>query len=87
MKYDSDKIFTIVHDSNMSKLCTSEIEAKITVEKYQKDYLSGKSPYDSVYYYKLNGNELYVIKNKSSGKALKSINYKAVKLDLDDVKL
>ena len=37
-KYDSDKVFTIVHDSNMSKLCISEIEAKLTVEKYQKDF-------------------------------------------------
>jgi predicted HAD superfamily Cof-like phosphohydrolase len=87
MNYDSDKIFTIVHNSNMSKLCKSEEEAKITVEKYQKDYLSGKSPYDSVYYYKLDNSELYVIKNKSTGKALKSINYTKVKLNLDKLNL
>lgn len=78
-KYDSDKVFTIVHDSNMSKLCTSESEAKLTVEKYQKDFESGKSPYDSPYYYPL-ANGLYVVKNKSTGKALKSINYRQVKL-------
>jgi predicted HAD superfamily Cof-like phosphohydrolase len=78
-KYDSDKVFTIVHDSNMSKLCTSEAEAKLTVEKYQKDFESGKSPYDTPYYYPLN-NGLYVVKNKSTGKALKSINYRQVKL-------
>jgi len=77
--YDSDKVFTIVHDSNMSKLCTSESEAKLTVEKYQKDFESGKSPYDSPYYYPL-ANGLYVVKNKSTGKALKSINYRQVKL-------
>ncbi len=77
--YDSDRVFTIVHDSNMSKLCTSEAEAKLTVDKYQKDFESGKSPYDSPYYYSLD-NGLYVVKNKSTGKALKSINYRQVKL-------
>jgi len=87
LKYDSDKIFTIVHDSNMSKLCKSEIEAIQTVEKYQQEYNSGKSPYDSVYYYKLADSDLYVIKNKSSGKALKSINYTKVKLNLNDLLL
>jgi len=87
LKYNSDKIFTIVHDSNMSKLCKSEIEAIQTVEKYQQEYNSGKSPYDSVYYYKLADSDLYVIKNKSSGKALKSINYTKVKLNLNDLLL
>jgi len=80
--YNSDKIFTIVHDSNMSKLCKSEEEAKLTVEKYDSDYKAGKSPYDTPYYYPLD-NGLYVVKNKSSGKALKSINY--VKVDLSNL--
>jgi len=87
LNFDSDKIFTIVHDSNMSKLCKSETEATETVKKYQKDYISEKSPYDSVYYYKLNDSELYVIKNKSTGKALKSINYTKVKFNLDEIRL
>jgi predicted HAD superfamily Cof-like phosphohydrolase len=87
MKYDSDKIFTIVHDSNMSKLCKSEIEAQQTVEKYQQEYNAGKSPYDSVFYYKLKDSDLYVIKNKSTGKALKSINYTKVKLNVFDLLL
>ena len=77
--YDSDKIFAIVHDSNMSKICISESEAKETVEKYQKDFESGKSPYASPYYYPL-GNGLFVVKNKCTGKALKSINYRQVNL-------
>jgi hypothetical protein len=64
----------------MSKLCTSEAEAKLTVEKYEKDFQSGKSPYDSPFYYPLD-NGLYVVKNKSTGKALKSINYRQVKLN------
>jgi hypothetical protein len=70
----------------MSKLCISEEEAQQTINKYMIDYQSGKTPYDSPYYIKLD-NELYVIKNKSSGKALKSINYKKVKLNLDELRL
>lgn len=77
--YDSDRVFQIVHDSNMSKLCKDEAEAQLTVKDYEEKYLSGKSPYDSPYYYKLD-NGMYVIKNKSSGKALKNINYIKVKL-------
>ena len=77
--YDSDRVFTIVHDSNMSKLCKTEEEAQLTVEKYLIDYKNGVTPYDSPYYYKLD-NDLYVIKNQSTGKALKSINYIKVKL-------
>jgi predicted HAD superfamily Cof-like phosphohydrolase len=79
-KYDSDKIFSLVHSSNMSKLCVSEEEAQKTVDKYKQEYDNGKSPYDSPIYQRLD-NGLYVIKNKSSGKALKSINYTKVKLD------
>jgi len=82
-KFNSDKIFTLVHESNMSKLCVSEEEAQQTVDKYLSDYQSGKTPYDSPYYIPL-FNGLFIIKNKSSGKALKSINYKQVKLDLDN---
>ena len=82
-KFNSDKIFALVHESNMSKLCVSEEEAQQTVNKYMEDFQSGKTPYDSPYYIKLDDG-LYVIKNKSTGKALKSINYKQVKLDLDN---
>jgi predicted HAD superfamily Cof-like phosphohydrolase len=77
--YDSDYIFDVVHKSNMSKLCKNEDEAILTVNRYMEDYLNNLSPYDSPYYYKLD-NGLYVVKNKSTGKALKSINYIKVKL-------
>lgn len=77
--YDSDAVFKIVHDSNMSKLCKDETEAQLTVKDYEQKYLDGKSPYDSPYYYKLD-NGMYVVKNKSTGKALKNINYIKVKL-------
>lgn len=86
-KYDSDKIFTLVHDSNMTKLCKTETEAKQTVEKYHKDFDNKNSPYDSPYYYQLTDGSYsgyYVVKNKSTGKALKSINYTEVKLNLTD---
>lgn len=78
--FDADYIFGVIHESNMSKLCVSEQEAQDTVSNYEKLYKEGTSPYDSPYYYPL-GNGLYVVKNRSSGKALKSINYKPVKFN------
>jgi predicted HAD superfamily Cof-like phosphohydrolase len=73
---DIDGAFLNVHQSNMSKLCKSIEEAEQTVKSYQEKYKAGNSPYDSPYYYEIKPN-LYVIKNKSTGKALKSINYTA----------
>lgn len=88
--YNSDKIFNLVHESNMTKLCETEEIAKKTVIKYENDFKSGKSPYDTPYYYQLTSGSYsgyYIVKNKSSGKALKSINYTSVKLNLEDYKL
>ncbi len=99
LRINVDKIFRLVHESNMSKLCINEEEAISTVEwyinkreqhnLYYEQYCNeyglesdkAKSvycPYDSPYYYK--SGDFYLIKNKSTGKALKSINYKPVKL-------
>jgi hypothetical protein len=58
----------------MSKLCNSIDEAEATVKDYQEKYNVGVSTYDTPYYYELKPG-LYVVKNKSTGKALKSINY------------
>jgi hypothetical protein len=69
-----DYAFRNVHESNMSKLCKTIEEAEQTVKDYERKYNINESPYDSPYYYELKPN-LYVIKNKSTGKALKSINY------------
>ena len=71
---DIDKAFNIVHSSNMSKLCRGEEEAQETVEWYQREFREGRKPYDSPYYYR---GELgqWIIKNRSTGKVLKSINY------------
>jgi predicted HAD superfamily Cof-like phosphohydrolase len=97
LKININKVFNIVHDSNMSKLCKTEEEAKETVSFYENKYKMyinhyheycdkfGKnseeaktvySPYDTPYYYK-SGN-YYLVKNNSTGKALKSINYTPV---------
>jgi predicted HAD superfamily Cof-like phosphohydrolase len=97
LRIDINKIFDIVHNSNMSKLCSNEEEAKETVEYYKNKYdnyinnyeelcnkygkeseqaKSAYSPYDSPYYYK-SGN-YWLVKNESTGKALKSINYTPV---------
>lgn len=77
--YDADKDFSIVHESNMSKLCDSEEDAKATVLDYENKYTAGTSPYDSPYYYYLPNLNKWIIKNKSTGKVLKNIKYKKVK--------
>jgi NTP pyrophosphatase (non-canonical NTP hydrolase) len=77
IKMDPD--FEIVHSSNMSKFCTTENEAKQTVEKYLNKYTAGDSTYDSPYYEKNPNNNLWVIRNRSTGKVLKNINYTPVK--------
>ncbi len=93
LRININKIFDIVHNSNMSKLCKTEEEAIKTVESYNNKYIIYKeycekfgidsqeaksvySPYDSPYYYK--SDNYYLVKNKSTGKALKSINYTPV---------
>ncbi len=99
LQIDINKVFNIVHDSNMSKLCKTEDEAKDTVSFYENKYKmyvnhyqeycdkfgnnsteakSVYSPYDTPYYYK--SGDYYLVKNKSTGKALKSINYTPVVL-------
>lgn len=75
---NADSDFTIIHESNMSKLCDTEQDAKDTVIDYEMKYKNGKSPYDSPYYYELPELKKWIVKNKSSGKALKNIKYKEV---------
>lgn len=72
---DLDKTFKLVHESNMTKVCVSEEEAKLTVEEYKK---SDKYPNVG---YKLSDNKKYwIVYNLDNGKILKSINYKPVDL-------
>lgn len=97
LRIDINKVFNIVHDLNMSKLCKTEEEAKETIIFYEAKYENHKKyydeyclkygnnsneaknvycPYDLPYYYK--SGEYYLVKNKSTGKALKSIKYTPV---------
>lgn len=69
MFLDTDADYSSVHKSNMSKFCLTEEEAGETIEKYSND-----DRYDSVYYTKVD--DFYVVKNKSTDKILKSVNYK-----------
>lgn len=78
LKFDVDEAFNLVHESNMSKLCKTEEEAHKTVDDYKQKYDNNKSTYDTPYYYKKE--KYYVVKNESTGKVLKSINYTPVNL-------
>jgi predicted HAD superfamily Cof-like phosphohydrolase len=80
-KFNADSDFSIIHESNMSKLCDTEEDAKLTVIDYENKYKAGKSPYDSPYYYELPELGKWIVKNKSSGKALKNIKYKEVSFE------
>lgn len=80
---NSNDDFAIVHNSNMSKLCDNEDDAKATVLDYEEKFRNGTSPYDSPYYYYLTNLEKWIIKNKSTGKALKNIKY--IKVDFTKV--
>jgi len=78
---DADADFAIVHDSNMSKLCDSEEDAIATVADYEAKYKNGTSPYDSPYYYALPELGKWIVKNRSTGKALKNIKYRKVQFN------
>jgi len=72
---DSYEAFGLVHESNMTKFCISEQEARNTVASYKND-----SRYDTPTY-RLAENGKYVVFNQSTGKILKSINYKPVSFE------
>jgi len=81
--FSLDTAFDLVHQSNMSKVCHTEEEAKETVEWYKKYYLLGtkKLVYDTPAYKLSPDKKYWIIYNKSTGKILKSINYKPVTFD------
>lgn len=76
MGVDLDKSIRMVHESNMSKICSSEDEAQKTVKWYKDN----ETRYDSPYYRKSEFLEGYVVFNESTGKILKNVNYRAVDL-------
>ena len=71
-----DEAFRLVHDSNMSKLCKSVEEAEATVAWYMENRET--TGYDTPAYRKGTDGEYWVVYNESTGKILKSINYKPV---------
>lgn len=77
--FDIDYIFDKVHQSNMSKLCSSQEEADKSLEKYQND---SENRYDSPTIRQSPLKGKYVIYNKSTGKALKSYLYRPVTDDI-----
>ena len=80
-RLDLNKAIDLVHKSNMSKVCLSEKEAIQTVEWYKKEYANGNHKYDSPAYRKASDDKYWIVYNKSTGKILKSINYKPVNFD------
>ena len=64
-----DKAFDIVHQSNMSKVCKNEEDAQETVRRYEED-----PRYDSPVYEQVDNN-LFLVKNQSTGKVLKNYKY------------
>ena len=76
MGVDADKAFDLVHNNNMSKLCTTEEIAKQTVQWY----LENDKEYDSPDYRQAPDGKHWVVYNKSTKKVLKSIEWKPVDL-------
>jgi predicted HAD superfamily Cof-like phosphohydrolase len=73
-----DEVFDIVHENNMSKLCSSEDEAKESVQYYISN--KEKLGYDSPAYRLADDGKHYVVYNQSTKKVLKSIKWQPVDL-------
>jgi predicted HAD superfamily Cof-like phosphohydrolase len=70
--FDADKAFDIVHESNMSKLCKTEVDAIETVKRYTETPIR----YDSPNYRKSEDDIHWVVYNESTQKILKNYKYK-----------
>lgn len=75
---DLDCAFDAVYQNNMSKLCLTEEEAKLTVKYYFDN--KEKLGYNTPNYRKAPDNKHWVVYNESTRKILKSINWKPVDL-------
>jgi len=78
--YNADEVYDMIHKSNMSKFCTSETEARATVEKYNAEYEAGSSPYATPAYRQSKDKTRWIVYNQDTGKILKNMNYRAVDL-------
>lgn len=77
---DMDTVVSMIHKSNMSKMCVSEEEAQQTVDWYKAEFEAGRLEYDSPAYRCSPCGDKWVVYNANGGKILKSINYKPVAL-------
>jgi len=75
LNIDLDKAFDIVHESNMSKICLNEEDAKKTVEWYKNNDTRYKTPA-----YRVNKAGNFVVYDVDTRKILKSIHYKPASL-------
>ena len=73
-----DKVFDIVHQNNMSKLCLTEEDAKASVNYYLMN--QEKFGYDSPAYRLADDGKHYIVYNQNTKKVLKSIKWEPVDL-------
>jgi hypothetical protein len=74
---DIIKLFDIVHNSNMTKVCENESDAEATVSWYKLNELRYRVPtYRKIHY---NEKDYYVIYDEETKKILKSIKYNPAK--------
>lgn len=67
-----DRGFDLVHESNMSKMCSSISEVEMTISYYEKEGI--------IVVPKVSGNNFLILREQDN-KVLKSINYKPVNLN------
>lgn len=72
---DGDEAFRLVHESNMTKLCQTEAEAKLSVAYYKTD-----GRYKTPAYRPTPDGKFFVVYDQETTKILKSINYSPVDL-------
>lgn len=77
LSIDISKFFDEVHESNMTKKCDTEEEAKSSVNWY----INNSKKYVEPSYRKSNCGKYYIIYNKNPRKILKSIGFKKPNID------
>lgn len=75
--YDLDKAFELIHQSNMSKLCDTEEQAKESVEWYKET-----RPEFQPAYRKTKDGSKWLVYDELTGKVLKNKYYKEVDLSV-----
>lgn len=76
--FDADKVFDLVHKSNMSKLCETEEDANETVKRYMSEV---PQRYDSPCYKLSDDGKFFVVYNRNTMKILKNYKYNPVNFE------